>query len=116
MEKTGQSKSKLEFYKDVIRTVKELCQVVFNITSDDKMKSLLGITTTEVDEAIKKVIDALPTRIFEQVAKEKRDEIKMILAREFIFFQAQENKNRNAYENDLKNFIRIFTRDIERQY
>ena len=46
---------------------------------------------------------------------ESQEEIKTICAREFIFFQTQEKYSDPQYEVNLKNFIRIFIRDLQRK-
>jgi len=105
---------KLKLTDDVIRVVRDICSVVFNISSDEQLEKGLGINHEQLEVVIKKIVNALPDNFFERVYL--LDEIKNICAREFVFFQVQEKWNDPRYEEDLANFICIFTRDMEQRF
>lgn len=102
---------KLALVKDVMRTIRNLCKVVFNAGSDAQMENIFGISNKEMEAAIKKIVDALPDKLFEG-NRPKLEDLKTICAREYIFFQVQEKDDKD-YKEDLDNFIKIFSRDIE---
>ncbi len=106
---------KLEFSNDVIRLVHDLCKLVFNTSTDHDVEKVFGVTHEQLEHIIKSVIDAMPDCIFEQLPQ-KRDEIKNIFAKEFIFFQVQEKLNDPHYSDDLSDFIKIFSRDIQKKF
>lgn len=109
------NQKKLDFSREVVRTVCDLCAVVFNINSNEQLEKVFGISHQQLETVINKIIDALPDHIFIANSKMALDEIKNICAREFVFFQAQERWGDQDYQQDLANFIHIFSRDIEKQ-
>lgn len=104
---------KIEFSSDVVRIIRDLCKVVFNISNAEQMENIFGITDEQMEIVIQRIVNALPERAFQTGNKKKLREIKDIVAREFIFFQLQERWKDPSYEIDLANFIRTFTRDME---
>ena len=106
---------KVEFANDVIHIVHDLGEVVFNITTQEQLVNIFGITQEQLETIIKKIINTLPDTIFENLYPQLADEIKNICAREFIFFQVQERWNSPHYQDDLLNFIRVFSRDIQQR-
>jgi len=106
---------KLEFSNDVIRLVDDLCNLVFNATTDHDVEKIFSITHKQLEQIIREIIDAIPDCIFEQTPQ-KLDEIKNIFAKEFIFFQVQEKLNDPHYSDDLSDFIKIFARDIQKKF
>lgn len=106
---------KLDFINDVIRVVRDLCEVVFNIKSSSQLESVFGITCEQMDIVINRIIDALPNHFFDHLYPQILEEIKCICAREFIFFQVQEKWSDPRYQEDLANFIHIFSRDIQQK-
>jgi len=105
---------KLEFSNDVIRLVHDLCKLVFNSTTDHDVEKIFGITHEQLEKIIKNIVDAMPACIFEH--PQKLNEIKNIFAKEFIFFQVQEKMNDPHYPDDLSDFIKIFSRDIQKKF
>src|SRR3990167_6939295 len=106
---------KLQFADDVIHIIRDLCSVVFNIQSEDQLNKVFGITHEQLETVIKKIINALPDHMFYQLYPKILNEVKNICAREFIFFQVQERWNDPHYQEDLSNFICIFSRDIQQK-
>ena len=102
-----------QFADAVAHTVRDLCSVVFNIKSDEQMEKIFCMTHAQLDNAVKQIINALPADVFEQ--PKLLEEIQNIIAREFIFFQAQEKCNDPHYQEDLSTFIGIFSRDIKQR-
>lgn len=107
---------RLAFSDEVIRKIKQLAKVIFNATSSVQLESMFGVTQEQLNIIIRKIVIALPDIFFENSYAKKREELKNICAREFIFFQMQEKWSDPHYQADLANFIRIFTRDIEREF
>ena len=104
---------KIEFTNDVVSIVCNICTTLFNVTSDDQLCNVFGLTRTQMEEVLNRLVDTLPDGIFNHTAL--TEEIKNILAREFIFFQVQERWNDAHYQDDLTNFISIFSRDIKQR-
>jgi hypothetical protein len=106
---------KLEFSHDVTHIVCDMCKLVYNLNSANEINKVLGVTRDEAKAIIGKIIDALPDSIFERAYPKLLDDIKNICAREFIFFQIQEKCNDPRYQDDLKMFIHVFSRDIQKR-
>lgn len=106
---------KLAFSQDVMRIVCDVCKLVFNVQSNDEIQRALGLPHDQVETVIKKVITAMPDPIFNLTAQ-KLEEIKRIFAKEFIFFQVQEQASNPHYEDDLLNFASVFSRDIQERF
>lgn len=106
---------KLEFSNDVIRIIRELCKLVFNVSTEAGMEKMFGITHEQLEFAIKKIVNGLPERVFRPENRRKLEELKTICAREFLFFQVQEKVNDPNYKKDLENFSAVFSRDIEKK-
>lgn len=109
------SEQKSEFTHDVLRIVTDLCKLVFNLNPGQGVEHVFGTTHEQLENVIQKIVQSLPTNIFELPAK-RLEEIKSIFAKEFIFFQVQEKLNDPNYENDLSNFIYAFSRDIQAKF
>ena len=107
------SAKKLEFTHDVMHLINEICAVAFNIKSDEQLEKVFGINKAQMEAVVWKIISGLPDYIFERIYPRLLDEIKNICALEFIFFQVQEKWNDPRYQEDLSNFICIFSRDIQ---
>lgn len=105
---------RLELSRDVIRTIRDLCKLIFNISSDAQLESIFGVSGKQMDNAIQRIINALPDRLFDPANRRKLQEVKTICAREYIFFQVQE-KDSKEYKEDLENFVKVFSRDIEKR-
>lgn len=102
---------KAVFSSGVGNVVRETCKIAFN----GDVGKIFGITNTQLDEIINRVIDALPDSIFKHSNLSMLEEIKYICAREFIFFQVQERCDDPRYQDDLKAFIHVFAKDIEKR-
>lgn len=96
----------------VLDAVQHLCTVIFNAKSDKQLENVFGLTHSQLELVVKKMVNALPDALFERVSAARLDEIKEICAREFIFFQLQEKWSDPHYQEDLSHFIAIFSRDI----
>ena len=107
---------KLEFFNDAIHIVKELCKLVFNISSDLEVVRIFGITNEQMEAVIRKITDQLPDDMFNRAYPQVLDEIKNIFAKEFIFFHVQERPTDPKYADDLSNFIYAFSRDIQKRF
>jgi|WetSurMetagenome_2_1015567.scaffolds.fasta_scaffold1458453_2 hypothetical protein len=105
---------KLEFCRDVIRIIQDVCKLAFNLGSNNEIEKVFGMTSHDLEVVIKQISDVLPDSLFTRAAKEL-DEIKNIFAREFIFFQVQEKRDDPNYQDDLSTFIHIFSRDIQQK-
>ncbi len=106
---------KLEFSHGVINAVKDMCKLVFNLQTDSEIARIFGITNKQMEEVIGEIIDSLPDSVFEHLYPQYFDELKSICAREFIFFQVQEKWDDPRYQDDLKKFIHVFSRDIQQR-
>ena len=83
--------------------------------SAKEINKALGMSCDQAKATIQKIIDSLPDKMFDQAYPKLLDEIKHICAREFIFFQVQEKCNDPLYQDDLKKFIHVFSRDIQQR-
>lgn len=115
IEGTTMQAQKLEFSNDVIRLVHDLCKLVFNTTTDHDVENIFGIKHVQLEHIITSIVEEMPDCIFEQVPQ-KLNDIKNIFAKEFIFFQVQEKLNDPHYLEDLSDFIKIFSRDIQKKF
>ncbi len=104
-------KDKLSFSQEVLDIVRNICETVFNMNNDAEISELFGIDKKQMEEAILAIVQSLPDRLFASGNPQILEEIKYIIAREYIFFQVQERDD-PEYKNDLQNFIRIFSRDM----
>jgi hypothetical protein len=107
------SDKKIVFAQHVIDIILNLCRLTFNLKEDREVENLFGMDLSQFKHTIDKSVLDLPDAIFSLPAK-KLEEIANIFAREFIFFQVQE-VNCPKYQEDLSQFFRIFSRDIQRQ-
>lgn len=103
------------FSNDIIRIIHELCGVVFNITANEKLHDLFGISNEQTVLVVNRLVAALPSELFVNHDASLKEEIKNICAREFIFFQVQEKWNDPQYQQNLENFIHIFSKDIQQK-
>lgn len=101
-----------QFAKDVIRKIFELCKMIYNLHSDDEIEAVFGASREQIENIVARTVNAMPVKMFNQATKSKIQELEEILAKEFIFFQVQEKINDPQYQNDLANFILLFSRDI----
>lgn len=106
---------KLAFANDVSRVVHSVCELAFNIHSEERFHDVFGINYAKMDEIIQKIVTAIPDKIFDHGLPGVVDELKSICAREFVFFQVQERCDDARYEGDLTNFINILVRDIQQR-
>lgn len=102
---------KLAFSQDVAHMVDDISKLIFNVKSADETRNVFGITHTEMETIIQKIILELPDQIFTEAPK-FLEEIKKLCAQEFIFFQVQEHGS-PLYQENLKNFIKFFSTDIK---
>lgn len=106
---------KLETADQVVRIIRELCRLVFNVTSEAGIEKLFGLTQKQLEAGIREIVDALPDRVFQPDYRRRLEELKTICAREFIFFQVQEKVGDPNYKKDLANFVAVFSKDIEKK-
>jgi hypothetical protein len=104
---------KTNFSHGLLHTVRELCIVVFNIRKEEQLDNAFGLNYVQLESVLDKIVDALPNIIFTQGGSHFQEEIKNIIAREFIFFQVQEKWKDQNYQNDLNRFIQILSHDIQ---
>src|SRR3990167_3919271 len=100
-ERMGSESKKLMFADEVLHIVRHLYKVIFNINSTLQIEKMFGMTDVELANAIRKISMQLPNCFFEPAHRKKLDEIKIICAREFIFFQVQEDSQNPHYQDDL---------------
>lgn len=106
---------RLASVKDVVRIIHEISKVIFRVNTEEELKDVFGINEQQLEAVVGEIIAAQPERFFLPGMRHKLEEIKAICAREFIFFQVQEKYNTEQYKANLKNFIRILVRDLERK-
>lgn len=109
------SEKKLAYAKDVMNAVRTVCKTVFNLAADGDVVRMFGVSESQMEEVINKIVDSLPDIVFEQMNSQIIEEIKYITAREFIFFQVQEKWDDPFYKENLEKFIKVFSRDIQRR-
>ena len=102
---------KQAFSQGIIHTISELCSLVFNVKTKEQLYKLFGITPQQMQLVVEKLANTLPETMVQY--PELADEIKTICAREFIFFQVQERWDDPHYQANLKNFIQVFSRDMQ---
>lgn len=107
---------KLAFSSDVLRLIKQLGKVIFDVTASQEIENIFGLTKEQLKIVVHKIVNALPDICFAQDNTNKMEALKTIVAREFIFFQVQEKWNDPHYQTDLANFIRTFSKDIEQEF
>lgn len=108
--------AKIKFAKEVMRIVQDLGDIVYDAESREDLIKILGLTQEQMQIVIRRIVNSLPDKIFEETSKDKIEEIKNICAREFIFFQAQEKWDDPNYKDNLKTFLHSFARDIKQQF
>jgi pyrroloquinoline quinone (PQQ) biosynthesis protein C len=104
---------KLTFSREMLDTVREICKTVFNLQTDVDVVNMFGISESQMEKVIAQIVDSLPDKLFEEFTPSLQDEIKYISAREYIFFQVQEKWDDLHYQENLKNFIHVYSRDIQ---
>lgn len=104
---------KQDFADDVGRIVGDVCKLAFNIHSEERFHDVFGISYSKMNEIVRKIVDALPDKMFENGLVNTLEEVKSICAREFVFFQVQERCDDIGYEKDLADFINILSRDLQ---
>ncbi|OGT35101.1 MAG: hypothetical protein A3F11_07805 [Gammaproteobacteria bacterium RIFCSPHIGHO2_12_FULL_37_14] len=102
---------KILFTQDIVHNIRELCALVFNIATDEQLCKIFCISHEQMEMVMKQLVNPIPDWIFDH--RSLAEEIKNIIAREFIFFQLQEKWDDPHYQDDLENFINIFSRDIQ---
>lgn len=107
---------KQAFALDVVNIVRDMCKTVFNLQNDQDLGRVFGISHEQLEKVICNVVDSLPDALFENTNPGVLEEMKYVCAREYIFFQIQENYNDPRYQEDLRKFIHIFSRDIRRRF
>ena len=105
--------NKKAFTIEIANIVNNICTAVFNIASDVHFQQVFGLTKLQMEEVLSRLVDVVPDNVFDHGPL--TEEIKNIIAREFIFFQIQERWNQTHYQDDLTNFISIFSRDIKQR-
>jgi hypothetical protein len=106
---------KLAFSREVFAAVQEICKTIFNLQTDAEVERMFGMTEVQMEDVIAQIVNSLPDEIFEKLNPALRDEMKYITAREYIFFQVQEGRDDPHYQENLKNFIHVFSRDMQHQ-
>lgn len=113
---------KVKIAQDVFTLVNGGCQALRITNSDSELAELeatnyvLGLSADETADLIRKIIIALPDKIFYSGGPGIVEEIDGLIAEEFIYFQAQENWDDPEYPNLLINFISKLTGDIYQRF
>ncbi|VVC76354.1 hypothetical protein AQUSIP_16650 [Aquicella siphonis] len=107
---------KQAFASEVVNIVRDMCKTVFNLQNERDLARIFGITQEQMEAVIGRIIDALPEDLFNPSHQQVAEEMKYVCAREYIFFQVQEKWNDARYQDDLRKFIHIFTRDICKRF
>jgi len=107
--------SRVEFSRAVLRIIREVGELAFNMKSDQDLEKIFGIDHARLEKIIEKISSNLPDCIFDGVNTRLKEEVENIFAREFIFFQVQEKIDNPRYEEDLNSFTQVFARDIKKR-
>ncbi|WP_126322280.1 hypothetical protein [Candidatus Rickettsiella viridis] len=78
--------------------------------------AVLKLSTTNLEKIIDKIIIALPERQFHNASPIMSQDILSFIAKNFIFFQAQEDLNSDGYEQNLLSFIGCLSDQIDQRY
>jgi hypothetical protein len=103
--------SRPEFSQEVMNIIYHVCRLIYNLHSHEDIERVFNLDNTKLQEIINQIVQKLPEEIFNGNHHDVK-ELQQIFAKEFIFFQIQENVHDPMYQNDLNNFVSIFARDI----
>jgi hypothetical protein len=106
---------KREYAKEVYNAVFEACSVM----TGDKVTpiaSVLKINANQAQDIINKILIALPDQFFYLASKTQLSDILFFIAKDYMFFQAQEDIESEDYAYNLINFITHLTSDIAKRY
>ena len=98
---------------EVFQCVKTVCE---NPAKPEQLELMLAISEEQTAELINKIIIALPDEIFYLTPPNYLVEINRFIAKEFIFFQAQENIDDPNYTQNFINFLNNLYMDIRYRY
>ena len=82
------------------------------LAGQDEYQFVLGISRTEANELLKKIVNALPMSIINTVDHHELNAIKNFILKEFILFQCQENIHEQYYPQLFSNFILVTNQEL----
>lgn len=97
---------------DVFQCVKTVCEN----TQSKQLELMLAVSEEQTAALINKIIIALPDEIFYLTPPSYLAEINRFIAKEFIYFQAQENVDDPNYAQHFLNFLNNLYMDIRYRY
>ncbi|MHB1948303.1 MAG: hypothetical protein ACYCQI_09345 [Gammaproteobacteria bacterium] len=98
---------------EVFHCVKTVCE---KPAKPEQLERMLAISEEQTAELINKIIIALPDEIFYLTPPQYLAEINRFIAKEFIFFQTQENIDDPNYTQNFINFLNNLYMDIRYRY
>ncbi len=104
--------SRDQFAEDTMHIINEVCRLIYGLRSSEDIEKVFGISMAELMQTLNTIVAQLPEEMFDQKSLQNIKDLEQIFAKEFIFFQIQENAVNPTYQRDLNNFVSIFSRDI----
>ncbi|HHF7366232.1 TPA: hypothetical protein ACPSKY_001337 [Legionella bozemanae] len=104
--------------KEIYRIVDQYCEANLHskYSSSSAIPLVLGISDTDAQKLIHKILIALPDCFFYLAKPERVNEMVSFIAQQYLLFQAQENINDELFPSLLINFVNNLVEEIMLRY
>lgn len=104
--------SRRMIYEDMAKRLSYMVKMISESAGQDECQYVLGISRTEANELLKKIVNALPMSIINTIDQHELNAIKNFILKEFILFQCQESVQEQHYPQLFSNFILVTIQEL----
>lgn len=102
--------------KKAISLINASCRLMTEKEEQDPVAAVLKLTPQDLEQLINKIMSTLPARQFDNTTPLIHQDILSFIAKNFIFFAAQEDIHSVHYQYHLLNFIACLSDQIDTRY
>ena len=106
---------KRKYAQKVLKLLVDTCRLM-SAEKDEPLFRVLNISSNMAADIINKIMISLPDRQFYNATPMMLHDILGFIVKNYIFFEAQEDINSDAYVYDLRNFIVSLSFEIDARY
>ncbi|BBB15355.1 uncharacterized protein RVIR1_08720 [Candidatus Rickettsiella viridis] len=102
--------------REAVRLINASCRLMAGEEEHDPVTAVIKLTPQDLEQLINKIMRTLPARQFDNATPLLRQDILSFIAKNFIFFAAQEDIHSAHSQYHLINFIACLSDQIDTRY